>query len=224
MNWKEKRVLITGASRGLGEALALELGHRGARLALVARSAAPLEDVARRVREAGGVAVALAADVAKKEDIHRISGAAAALLGGVDVVVHNAGTLGPVPLRPVLETDCEDLEAALATNVVGPLRLTRALAGPMVLRGKGLLAFVTSDAATEAYPLWGAYGASKAAVDLLARTLAAEEPTLTVVRFDPGEVDTRMHADALPGADPRTLKRPQQAARELVEVLDASGA
>ena len=221
MNWNGTNVLITGASRGLGEALARELATRGASLALVARSAAVLQALTAQLCETGTKAFAITADLAVKDDIHRISGEAAALLGSIDVVIHNAGTLGPVPLRPVLDTDCEDLEAALATNVVGPFRLTRALAGAMVVRGAGTLVFVSSDAATEAYAGWGAYGASKAAVDQLARVLAVEEPKLRVVRFDPGEMDTRMHADAVPDADRTRLTSPMVAARRLLEVLDA---
>src|SRR4029078_4306552 len=97
-----------------------------------------------------------------------------AAIGAIDVLVNNASTLGPVPLRLLLDTDCEDVERALAVNLVGPFRLTKAVAGPMVLRGRGTIVNITSDAATEAYERWGAYGASKAALEQLGGVWAAE--------------------------------------------------
>ena len=129
MKIQNSAVLVTGASRGLGAALANELARRGARVVLVARGAEELEETARGIRADGGVAYALAADVAHKRAVYAIAGAAAALAGPISVVVHNASTLGPVPLRPLLDTDCEYLERALAVNLVGPFRITKALAG-----------------------------------------------------------------------------------------------
>lgn len=213
--------LITGASRGLGAALARELGRRGARLALVAREEAPLEAVAREIREAGGEAHAIPADVGDKRAVYAIAGAAAALVGPIDVLVHNASTLGPTPLKLLLDTECEDLERVLAVNLVGPFRLTKALAGAMALRRRGLVVHVSSDAAVSAYPKWGAYGVSKAALDHLARSWAAElEGTgVRVLSVDPGEMDTRMHAEAVPEADPRTLADPAGVARRLADMI-----
>jgi NAD(P)-dependent dehydrogenase (short-subunit alcohol dehydrogenase family) len=214
-------VLITGASRGLGAALARRLGAAGARLALVARGAAELEAVAADIRAAGGEAHAVPGDVGDKRDAHRIAGAAAALVGPVDVVVHNASTLGVVPLSPLLETDCEDLERVLQTNLIGPFRLTKIVAGAMAVRGRGLVVHVSSDAAVAAYPRWGAYGVSKAAQDHLGRILAAElEGTgVRVVSVDPGEMNTRMHADAIADADPATLADPDDVARRLTALI-----
>jgi NAD(P)-dependent dehydrogenase (short-subunit alcohol dehydrogenase family) len=214
-------VLVTGASRGLGAALARRLGRAGARLALVARRAEELEAIAREIRAAGGDAHALPGDVADKRDAHRIAGAAAALVGPLDVAVHNASTLGAVPLRLLLETDCEDLERVLAVNLVGPFRLTKIVAGAMALRGRGLVVHVSSDAAVAAYPRWGAYGVSKAAQDHLGRILAAElEGTgVRVVSVDPGEMNTRMHADAMPEADPATLADPDAVAERLAALI-----
>lgn len=222
MTLRNETVLVTGGSRGLGEALARELARRGAKVVLVARDAEPLDAVVESIRAAGGDAWSIAADVADKEAVHRITGLAAALAGPIDVVVHNASTLGPVPLRLLLDTDCEDLERALAVNVVGPFRLTKVLAGSMALRGGGLVVHVSSDAAVEAYPTWGAYCASKAALDHLARVWAAEMEG-TGVRFlgiDPGEMDTRMHADAMPDADPTTLARPADVARGIADLIE----
>jgi NAD(P)-dependent dehydrogenase (short-subunit alcohol dehydrogenase family) len=214
-------VLITGASQGLGAALARRLGRAGARLALVARGEQALAEVAREIRASGGEAHAVPGDVGDKRDAHRVAGAAAALVGPLDVVVHNASTLGPVPLAPLLETDCETLERVLAVNLVGPFRLTKIVAGAMALRGRGLVVHVSSDAAVAAYPRWGAYGVSKAAQDHLGRILAAElEGTgVRVVSVDPGEMDTRMHADAMPEAERASLARPDAVAARLAALI-----
>lgn len=225
MKLRDSGAIVTGGSRGLGAALGAELAARGARVVLVARERGPLEQTVERIRAAGGEAHGLVEDVGDKAAIHRIAGAAAALVGRIDVLVHNASTLGPVPLRLLLDTDCEDLERVLAVNLVGPFRLTRAVAGPMVLHGGGVVVHVSSDAATSAYPRWGAYGVSKAALDHLSSSWAAELEG-TGVRFlsvDPGEMNTRMHADAVPDADPATLADPASVASRIVEMLQREG-
>jgi len=214
-------ILVTGASRGLGAALGRALGAAGAKLVLVARDAAALERVAREIRENGGEAHAIAADVSKAEAATRIAGSAAALVGPIDVVIHNASSLGPVPLLPLSETSDAAFEEALATNLVGPFRLTRALAGAMALRGRGLVVHITSDAATNAYPRWGAYGVAKAGFEHLARIWAAElgDAGVRFLNLDPGEMDTQMHRDAIPEADPATLARPNGVAERIVALL-----
>jgi NAD(P)-dependent dehydrogenase (short-subunit alcohol dehydrogenase family) len=230
MDMSDKAVLVTGASRGLGRALGGALAVAGAKVVLVARGRRALEQAVAEIRAAGGLAYGVAADVADKDAVYAVAGQAAALVGPIDVLVNNASTLGPVPLRLVLDTDCEDLERALAVNVVGPFRLTKAIAGPMVLRGSGLVVNVSSDAAVESYPRWGAYGASKAAFDHLGRVLAAElEGTgVSVVAIDPGEMRTQMHADAVPDADPAALRDPARVAAAIVSLIGggalASGA
>jgi short-subunit dehydrogenase len=213
--------LVTGASRGLGAALARELAERGARVVMVARNAEPLRAVAESIRARGGQAHPLAFDVSDKRAVHGIAAIAAALVGDVDLVVHNASTLGPVPLRSLLDTDCEALEEALAVNVVAPFRLTKVLAGAMLARGRGLIVNVTSDASVSAYPTWGAYGASKAALDHLGRIWGAEleGSGVRVVSVDPGEMDTAMHADAIPDADRTTLARPEVVARRIAALI-----
>jgi len=223
MDWRGRTVLLTGASRGLGEALAVELGRAGARLALVAREEQALTRVVRAVREAGGEAHPVPGDVSSADAAARIAGVATALLGSIEVVIHNASSLGPVPLRPLAETSDAAFEEALATNLVGPFRLSRALVGPMALRGGGLVVQVSSDAATTPYPGWGAYGASKAALEHLGRIWDAELAACGVrfVNVDPGEMDTRMHRDAMPEADPASLGRPEQVAHRLVQTLSA---
>jgi NAD(P)-dependent dehydrogenase (short-subunit alcohol dehydrogenase family) len=214
-------VLVTGASAGLGKALVQELARGGARVAAVARRAAPLAEVVEAARREGGEAHAIVADVADKDATYAIAGSAAALVGPIDLLIHNASTLGPVPLRPLADTDCEDLERALAVNVVGPFRLTKAVAGAMAVRGGGLVIHITSDAAVEPYPAWGAYGASKAAFDHLTR-IWAEELRPFGVRFlsvDPGEMDTKMHADAMPDADTSVLEKPGAVARRIARLV-----
>lgn len=219
MDIRNEAVLVTGASKGLGKELAAALARRGARVVLVARSADDVEAVARGLREEGCEAHALAFDVGDKEAIHRIVGATAALVGSPSIVIHNASTLGPVPMPLLLDTDCEDLERVLAVNLVGPFRLTKALAGPMVLDQRGLFLFVSSDAAVSAYSGWGSYGVSKAAQDHLARSFAAELDPVRFFAVDPGEMDTKMHADAIPDADPATLARPGDVAARFVTLI-----
>ena len=224
MNIRNEAVLVTGASRGLGRELARSFARRGARVVLVARGAEELERAAREIRAEGGEAHALAFDVGEKEAVHRIAGAAAALVGPPSIVIHNASTLGPVPMPLLLDTECEDLERVLAVNLVGPFRLTKVLAGPMVLRKRGLFLFVSSDAALSAYARWGSYGVSKAAQDHLARSFAAELDPVRFFAVDPGEMDTKMHADAIPDADRASLARPVDVAERLVTIGARSGA
>jgi NAD(P)-dependent dehydrogenase (short-subunit alcohol dehydrogenase family) len=221
MKLSGKAALVTGASRGLGQALAERLAEAGARVVLVARSAGDLSRVAERISARGGEAHALPADIARKEDTYAIAGAAAALVGPIDLLVHNASALGPTPLRLLLDTDCEDLQSVLETNVVGPFRLSKAVAGSMALRRTGTILHVTSDASVSAYERWGAYSVSKAALDHLSRLWAAElrERGVRVLCVDPGEMDTAMHARALPDADPSTLTDPRDVASRLLELL-----
>ena len=218
--------LVTGASRGLGAALARELAAGGARVVLVARNGAALDEVVASIREVGGDAYGLVADIGDKKDAHRIAGAAAALVGPIELLVNNASTLGHVPLRPLLDTDCEALEEALAVNVVGPFRLSKIVVGAMALHGRGLVLDVSSDAAVSAYPEWGAYGASKAALDHLGRIWGAElEGTgVRILSVDPGEMDTRMHADAMPDADRASLLDPSIVARRIVALVRGASA
>lgn len=220
--WNGKNVLITGGSRGLGAALVDVVSARGASVVAVARNEAALTAVVEKWKRQGRKVFGITADVADKESTHRISGLAAALVGHVDVVIHNASTLGPTPLRPLLDTECEDLARVLETNVVGPFRLTKALVGPMVLRRSGTVVHVSSDAAVEGYATWGAYGASKAAADQLHRVLAAEvkDSGVRVLMVDPGEMDTQMHRDAVPDANPAELRRPLDVAEALVSLLE----
>jgi NAD(P)-dependent dehydrogenase (short-subunit alcohol dehydrogenase family) len=222
MLWSNAALIVTGGTRGLGYALVRELGARGARLALVAMNLPRLERVAARLRSEGVAAVAIAADVGEKEAIHKIVGQAQALIGPIDGVIHNASTLGPTPLRPLLETECEDFARVFEVNVLGPFRLNKALLPSLLVRGRGVITHVSSDAALEAYPSWGPYGASKAALDHMSRTFAAElaDSPLRFLSIDPGEMDTDMHRAALPDADPTTLLDPRVVAARIVRIME----
>lgn len=221
MNISESAALVTGASRGLGAALARELAARGARVALVARDPGTLTATVEGIRADGGTAYAVPADIADKNAIYPLAAAAAELVGSIDLLVHNASSLGPTPLRLLLDTECEDLERVLAVNLLGPFRLSRAIAGSMALRRTGTIVHVSSDAAVNAYSHWGAYSVSKAALDHLSRIWAEELATfgVRVLAFDPGEMDTIMHREALPDADPATLAEPKHVASRLVSLL-----
>ncbi len=212
--------LITGASQGLGRELARGLARRGTKVVLVARGRAALTEAVDELRSEGLQAHGITADVGQV-DPARLLGQAAALVGSLDLLVHNASTLGPTPLRTLLDTDEEALQRVLDVNLLAPFRLTRAAAGAMALRGAGTVLFVSSDAAIEAYPTWGAYSVSKAAADHLARVWAEELPALRFLAVDPGEMDTAMHAAALPDADPARLARPRDVAARILTLLDS---
>jgi len=215
------RAAVTGGTSGLGLALVRELTRRGVQVAFVARTADVVQRVARDHPNTHGIV----GDVARKDDIYPIALQILGELGGLDVLINNASSLGPAPLRLLADTDCEDFELALATNLVGPFRLTKAVLGALSASARegrgGVVLNVSSDAAVNAYPMWGAYGASKAALRHMT-AIWSEELAGEGVRFlsiDPGDMDTPLHAIAVPDADPATLKRPEQAARELVDAI-----
>jgi NAD(P)-dependent dehydrogenase (short-subunit alcohol dehydrogenase family) len=219
-----RSALVTGASRGLGAALGRALAARGTRVVLVARGDAELQSVAASIRAAGGEAYTLTADVGDKRAVYPLAGAAAELVGPIELLVNNASELGPTPLRLLFDTECEELERVLAVNVLGPFRLSKAVGGAMALRRSGTILNLSSDAAVNAYARWGAYSASKAALDQLGRVLAVElaEHGVRVLCVDPGEMDTAMHRAALPDADPRSLADPAAVAERIVRLLARS--
>ena len=223
MRLSGRSALVTGASRGLGAELCARLARKGARVVAVARGAAELEAVAERIRKAGGQAHALVADQGDKEAVYPLVGAATALVGPIDLLVLNASTLGPVPLRELADTECEDFARVLQVNLLGPFRLAKAIVGSMVVRGGGVVVGLSSDAAVNGYPGWGAYGVSKAGLDHLIRSWAAElaGSGVSFLSLDPGEMDTRMHADAMPEADRSQLALPAHVAARIVGLLEA---
>jgi NAD(P)-dependent dehydrogenase (short-subunit alcohol dehydrogenase family) len=218
------RVAITGGTAGLGLALVEEFLSREATVAFVARHRDGIE----RVMQSHPGAHGIVGDISVKDDIYPIALQIAGELGGLDVLIHNASDLGQVPLALLGDTDCEALERALATNLLGPFRLTKALLGALAAsarEGRGaVVTAISSDAALNPYPRWGAYGASKAALHHLTR-IWNEELAAEGIRFlsiDPGDMDTALHALAVPDADPASLKRPAAAAREIVEAIMAA--
>jgi NAD(P)-dependent dehydrogenase (short-subunit alcohol dehydrogenase family) len=223
--FNQRGVLITGAGRGLGRALFEQLAHAGARVVGVARSIDELERAARALRAERLEAHALAGDIGDIESIYPLAGASQALVGPIDMLVHNASSLGPTPLGPLIDLPCEEFSRVLDVNLLGPFRLTKAMVGGMLVRGHGIVLTISSDAAVNAYPNWGPYGVSKAALDHLSRSWAAElrGSGVSVVSVDPGEMDTDMHRAAIPDADPATLARPADVARQLIAWLERIG-
>jgi NAD(P)-dependent dehydrogenase (short-subunit alcohol dehydrogenase family) len=215
------RVAVTGGTSGLGLALVDELVRRGAHVAFVARRRELVEGVGREHPGTHGIV----GDISEKSDIYPMAMQIVGELGGLDILINNASDLGPTPLSLLGDTDCEDLERALATNLIGPFRLTRALLGALAAsarEGRGAVVLnVSSDAAINAYPRWGAYGTSKAALHQLSRIWDAELATEGVrfLSLDPGDMDTPLHAIAVPDADPATLRRPEDAACELANAI-----
>jgi len=214
---QDLRIAITGGTSGLGLALVREFVERRAEVAFVARNALEI---------AG--AHGITGDVSRKEQIHPIAlQVLAALGGGLDVLVNNASDLGPVPLALLADTECEDFERALATNVLGPFRLTKALLGALAASARegnnALIVNISSDAALHPYPKWGAYGASKAALHHMSRIWDEEisKQGIRVLSMDPGDMDTPMHFAAIPDADRLALQRPETVARNLAGMIVA---
>ena len=204
--WNNKKVLITGGTSGLGQSLNQQLLTLGAQTATVARHAS------RGVIEG---------DISDKNQIHRIHAEALTQLGRIDVLFNNASSLGPTPLKLLLDTECEDLAAVFETNLIGPFRLTKLVLPQMILNQFGIVVNISSDAAVSVYPRWGAYGSSKAALDHLTRILQAELEN-TGVKFlalDPGDMDTPLHLAAIPGADRSALHQPADSAQLILEQI-----
>ncbi len=216
-----RNVAITGGTSGLGLALVKELIARGAKVAFIARTA----DSVRRVASEHAAARGIVGDVSKVDDIYPMSVQIIGALGKLDVLVNNASDLGPVPLALLADTQCEDFARALETNVLGPFRLTKALLGSLAAaardRSGAVVVNISSDAAVNAYSGWGAYGASKAALQHMSRIWQEElrGEGISVMSFDPGDMDTPLHAAAVPDADRTQLKPPADAARELADAI-----
>jgi NAD(P)-dependent dehydrogenase (short-subunit alcohol dehydrogenase family) len=206
--------VITGASEGLGAALARELANRGWRLGITARRAIPLQLVAASLAPAP--VVALAGDVANPDHARRLVASTLERFGRIDLLVNNASTLGPTPLREIAAVEPDQFARVFAVNVFAPHLLAKEV---LARAADAQLVAITSDAASAAYPAWGPYGASKAALEQLWRVLAEERPELSLLIVDPGEMDTTMHRDAIPDADPATLLDPRACAAVLAEEI-----
>jgi short-subunit dehydrogenase len=210
--------VVTGASRGLGYALADALSEAGYRLVIDARDPVALEAAAASLASSHGWRVtAIAGDIADPE--HRAElAAAAADLGGASLLVNNAGTLGVSPLPALADYPAAELLAAFEVNVVAPIALTQLLL-PDLRRLGGAVLSVTSDAAVEAYAGWGGYGAAKAALEQACNVLAAEESAVRVWWIDPGDLRTRMHQEAFPGEDISDRPLPETVAPAFLRLI-----
>jgi NAD(P)-dependent dehydrogenase (short-subunit alcohol dehydrogenase family) len=194
-----RTALVTGASRGLGRALAAGLAREGFDLIIDARDAAALDAAAGALRAAGASVTAVPGDVT--DPAHRAALLAAAQAAGrLDLLVNNAGTLGASPLPALADYPPDELRAAFEVNVIAPVALTQ-LALPLLRASGGAVLNITSDAAVEAYAGWGGYGAAKAALEQASNVLAAEELAVRVWWADPGDLRTDMHQAAFPGED-----------------------
>jgi NAD(P)-dependent dehydrogenase (short-subunit alcohol dehydrogenase family) len=210
--------LITGASAGLGLALAHGLADRGWTLVIDARGAGPLKDAADALADRTDV-VPLAGDVTDPE--HRFDLVdVVSQLGRLDLLVNNASYLGPSPLQALAAANLDELRRVYEVDVLAPIALTQALL-PALTAASGVLINISSDAAVEAYETWGGYGSAKAALDHATRVLAAEHPTLSVYAVDPGDLRTAMHQAAFPGEDISNRPEPATVVPAFLKLLDS---
>jgi len=208
--------LITGASQGLGRALARELGRRGWSLVLDARGARALHQARAELEPA--TVVAIPGNVADPGHQREVV-AAAERLGGPHLLVNNASHLGPSPQPRLSDYPAAELRQVFEVDVLAPLALTQ-LSLPALRANRGVVVNVSSDAAVEAYEGWGGYGSAKSALDHQSAVLAAEEPQLRVYAFDPGDMRTAMHQAAFPGEDISDRPEPETVVPALVRLLD----
>ncbi len=213
---KDRIALVTGASRGIGAALALELAKAGAHVIAVARTVGGLEELDDKIKAAGGTATLVPLDMKDAEGIARFTPALTERYGRLDVLVGNAGQLStPSPLGHIEQKSWDDV---MAVNVTANWHLIRALDPLLQKSDAGRAVFITSGLATMARPYFGLYAASKAALDALARTYAAEcaNTKVRVNLFSPGQTRTRMIKTAFPGIDPETLPTAEEVAKTIV--------
>ena len=204
----KQTVMITGASKGLGKALALAFADAGANLAICARHEDALLEVKREAEAKGAKVFALAADASESRDIERFVSLAESLFGRIDVLINNASMLGPSPMPLLLDYPADGYTEVLRVNAAGPFLMTKRVLPGMLQRNKGSIINVTSEAGHTGYAGWGAYGISKFALEGLTETWAdeLEDTGVRVNMVDPGEMDTDMHAAAVPDCDYQLAK------------------
>lgn len=213
-----KTALITGASRGLGLALARTLAREGWQLLIDARGAAALEEARAELAEYTTV-TAVPGDVTDPAHRQALADAAAAL-DGLDAVINNASILGPSPQPALLDYPLDVLEEVYEVNVIAPLALLQAVRP--FLNPQATIINVSSDAAAEAYPGWGGYGSSKAALEQVTAVLAAENPDYHIYWVDPGDMRTQMHQEAFPGEDISDRPLPEESVPGFMTLLKGS--
>ncbi|HEV3234313.1 MAG TPA: SDR family oxidoreductase [Candidatus Dormibacteraeota bacterium] len=215
-----KTAVITGASRGLGRAMTLAFAREGASLAIAARGQEDLDRVAEEARALGADVLAIVADMRVTRDVERVVVLTLDHFNRVDILVNNASELGPTPLPQLVDYPPHVFADVLKVNLQAPFHLTWSLLGGMLQHDSGVVINVTSDVAINGYPGWGAYSVSKAAIEGLTRTWAAELEGTNVHIFavDPGDMNTEMHRAALPEDDPAELLDPADVAEAFVAI------
>ena len=216
--WFDKRVLITGGTAGLGKQLAKFLTTYGAHVAVIGRNLDRLEAMKKEIDNI----ITIQGDISNKEDIHKVTGQAIGLLGQVDILINNASSLGIVPLANLIDTPCENFLEALETNLLGPFRLIKAILPSMVFKSTPLIINISSDAAVSAYPTWGIYSVTKAALDHLTKIWAKELQNITFLAIDPGDMYTQMQLDANPDANEQSFYDPKNVASDLSSFIALS--
>jgi NAD(P)-dependent dehydrogenase (short-subunit alcohol dehydrogenase family) len=221
MSQREPVALITGASRGLGLEIARLFARRGMPLILTARGAPVLQTAADELRAQTDL-VAVPGDVADRDHAEELVRLGLARFGRIDVLVNNASAIGPSPMPALEAYPLAALAGVFRVNVLAPLHLAQLVLPGMRGRGTGLIVNVTSDAGVNAYPGWGGYGASKAALEHLSRTLAAEleGSGVRVYAVDPGDMNTQMHREAEPGVDLSHLPGPELSAPAFLHLVE----
>jgi NAD(P)-dependent dehydrogenase (short-subunit alcohol dehydrogenase family) len=211
--------IVTGASRGLGRALAQALAERGYGLVIDARDPVALEEARRDLEGRGAQVVAPPGSVT--DAAHRRALVSSAWdLGGLDLLVNNAGILGPSPQPALVDYPLDALAEVYLVNVIAPLGLIQEALPLLAARPRGTIVNITSDAAIEAYEGWGGYGSGKAALEQLTAILAAERPDVRVLVVDPGDMRTRMHQEAFPGEDISDRPPPEDSVPGLLALIE----
>jgi NAD(P)-dependent dehydrogenase (short-subunit alcohol dehydrogenase family) len=215
---QDRIALVTGASRGIGHSVALALARAGAHVIAVARTVGGLEELDDEIQKIGGSATLVPLDLKDMDGIARLGGALFDRYKKLDILVGNAGILGP--LSPLSHVEPKAFDEVMAVNVTANWQLIRCMEPLLVQSDAGRAVFVTSGASWKGIAYWGPYAISKAALNAMVQTWAAENMTtkLRVNLLTPGPIRTRMRAQAMPGEDPSTLETPDKVAEKIVEM------